>query len=90
MRSHILKAAFLSLLLAGCSDVTPQVSILRKISGPEQSKVQSPPVETELASIGVSTSTTGYQLKAVVSKENKTSTSVSANGYKLVLDTQAE
>ncbi|MEK2646152.1 hypothetical protein [Bdellovibrio sp. BCCA] len=90
MRSHVFKAAFLSLLLAGCSDVTPQVSLLRKIPGPAQNTVQSPPVETELASVGVSTSTDGYHLKAVVSKENKAVPSISANGYKLVLDTQAE
>ncbi|WP_413612462.1 hypothetical protein [Bdellovibrio sp. HCB-110] len=90
MRSQILGASLFLLILSGCSDVTPQVSVLRNKPTEDLLPQRNMPAETELSSTGVSTSTEGYQLRAVVSKENKGTPQVSTNGYKLVLDNQTD
>lgn len=90
MRSLILGTSFYLLILSGCSDVTPQVSVLRSRPAEDLLPQKNAPAETELSSVGVSTSANGYQLRAVVSKENKGTPQASSNGYKLVLDNHTD
>lgn len=77
-------------ILSGCSDVTPQVSVLRTKPAVDFAPEKNIPAETELSSVGVSNSVSGYQLRAVVSKENKSTEQVSSNGYKLILDSHSD
>lgn len=74
--------------LAGCSDVTPQVSLLRKPGQTPLVATANLPAETDLASTLKTKNGSGYELTAVVSKENKSATSTSAKGYQLHFSTQ--
>lgn len=71
--------------LVGCSDVTPEVTLLR--SKPPEIKTGSYKLTTDLASVGIVSSQDGYQLNSVISKEDKATPVASANGtYVLILD----
>ncbi|XGC79894.1 hypothetical protein ACES2L_11190 [Bdellovibrio bacteriovorus] len=82
----------LAMLLTGCADVVPQVTMLRGLNPSDDTNVNSNKTQAnvELASHIETTSANGYQLRAVVSKEDKASKIVSANGYQLVLDSDAQ
>lgn len=78
--------------VVACSDVTPQVMMLRGGTsiGSESPKKGFGSVNTENSSVIESTSISGYKMTAVVSKEDKATEVSSASGYKLILDSQSE
>ncbi|UOF01434.1 hypothetical protein [Bdellovibrio reynosensis] len=81
-----------ALLLTGCADVVPQVMMLRGLTPDEDTNTNSnkPQAQVELASHIETTSVNGYKLKAVVSKEDRSTVKTSSIGYKLILDSAAE
>lgn len=74
--------------LAGCSDVTPQVSLLRKPGQTPLVATANLPAETDLTSAARIKNDGGYELSVAVSKENKNATSTSTKGYQLLMNTQ--
>lgn len=80
----------LGFTLAGCSDVTPQVSFLRSrplvVYAPEKNV----PAVTDLSSLHTSQSADGYVLQSVVSKENNFVPLVSQDGYQLIPNSTLE
>lgn len=75
-------------LLAGCTDVTPQVSFLKGQSpAPGAGNLAGGSyLKTDLASNATSTSADGYKLEATVSKEDRSRKLVSSQGYLLILN----
>ena len=80
----------LGFTLAGCSDVTPEVTFLRSRPLLVYAPDKNVPAVTDLPSLHTSQSTGGYVLQSVVSKENNFVPLISNGGYLLIPNSSLE
>ncbi|WP_374029989.1 hypothetical protein [Bdellovibrio bacteriovorus] len=86
MKTFILGLFITAGLLSGCSDVTPQVTMLRSKTPAAGDSTLRTSLRVENAVASTAQTAEGYQLEISVSKEDTGKPRRSAGGYSLILN----